>query len=1616
MLSDEEHDFNSEDGDGSEIDDGETRIPATGHLNNVTGGPSDDPQDSPDGGSASHEALDLQDYSIVRKVDQGGMGIVYEATERSLRRRVALKTLPAASRLESRQVQRFQNEALAAAQLHHEHIVPIYSVGNENGVHYYAMQYIDGDNLARVIKGLKSHVDSREVRPTAETPGINAATTARMVPPSGSSSTNQEGYSSRSGSSDALDFSAEIFVDAHAARRTASTRKVADLVARVGIHVAEALQHAHDLGIVHRDIKPSNLMLDSEGKVWVTDFGLAQIRSAPGVTQTGDVIGTLRYMSPEQASGRRAFVDHRTDIYSLGITLYELLTLRKAFDGKQPQEILRQVAFERPSAIRKVNSRIPEDLETVINKSIAHNPEDRYQSAAEFAADLGRFLNDEPIHARKPSLTKRARQWMSHHPRTSTAVLVAMVGLMLTSLAASAAIYQVLTREVAVRKQTEKLLRESEGLRLVANASLLSSENPGLAMALAVRGAELAPGVEANNALLAALNQNHELRTFGIDGAYFRRVDVNPSGTRAVLCRGVSGDVDRQPSGIVIDLKTGESLGNLAEVATADSAAFGPRGKLLLIAAATNDGDDAEADANAGGIEQQAPTLWNAETLKRIRILEGFRLEVARETAFSPDGERLVLPADGNDLHVADCWTGEDVFVIRGHEHPVRQAAYSPDGRMIASVDDSGTVRILSALDGTPVMTSRVSSPPGDGLDLQFTHDSTEVVVGGRSGVHLFKVEKGAVEPLSRFRERMFAVCPTSSRIAVYNDFTSRIAVANSKSGRVEMEWETSEPAYLVRFSADGHKIVTAGRTRLHVFDAVTGESTGELRGHSGFIRDFTTGPSADEITSIAVDLTLRTWSLNSGEQRRQFAATTEVNEDVGIAFGSEQDLVAVRNVSRRHLIRRDTDGMPVEGELTGYPSMTTFDAGEVVSSDRFAVYVWDAVTSRRAHQLDLGDQRVHIVRHLQEQNSVVVLTTDGAAWFWDYSSDLARQLQNEGELAAGVDVSEKTGRFAVAYLSGRVAVCDSSDGEEKLELDHEFQVNSVRFDQSGEQLAAVDGNNTIHVWDLKTGLPLKQLRQDGIAIGRVEFSGDGSDVISFRSNGQQKICHWDVNTGELVRELEIPGVVQIALHPSRRLVAFGSISRGTLLWDLESGASEVISELPAKAIQFIGDRLGILTAGIRNPGVVEALGDDGKLFKAASFVIWDVAAEQEISAETLSLRPATVSADSKRQQFALGLMTFGSDVFSVDQREVQYRIGQHAAPLSYVGFTPDGQRSVTGSWDRTLQIHNAAGRRIHELSEHDNAVIDAVISPDGKILISGDYDGRLIQWNLVSGEMVRELARHSGPIQTLEFGQSNYHVLSVSNDQTIRLWDLRSGDFEEFKIDGGVLSADLSEDGRKILAIPGRDIFQLRGNARNRLLTSMHRAQRSRETLKAVLIDVGTGERISVAPDPPDPSREVHGRLPSRISTIAGRFAPGSDRFVLLDSAGTAQVFESETCESIRRIAVPGEELLGVSFGRDESEVLTISENGMTVWDVESGTEQLDIKLPGPVRFSELDARSWNPVSPDGEWLMTYRGRMTAWPLNPIDLARAQVPRELSLQEKERFRVDLLKADEPQD
>jgi serine/threonine protein kinase/WD40 repeat protein len=347
----------------------------------------------------------IGDFRIVREAGRGGMGVVYEAVQESLGRRVALKVLPREFVENAKQLERFRREARSAARLHHTNIVPVFGVGEEKGVHYFAMQFIDGQGLDRIIAAARR---ARGKGPPVF-PGLSGSSVDRVGERRATSGSSSSGT---------------------------PERRHHRAVAEVGLQIAEALDSAHSQGVLHRDIKPSNLILDDHGTVWITDFGLAKSDddSAPdpsaSLTRAGDIVGTIAYLAPERLEGK---ADARSDVYALGLTLYELLTLEPAFHDENRRRLLRKVAEETPVSPKRLDPSIPRDLETIILTAIARDPARRYASGNSMANDLRSFLAGRPITARRSTMIERLGSWCRREP--AIAALVGLVAVLLVTIA-----------------------------------------------------------------------------------------------------------------------------------------------------------------------------------------------------------------------------------------------------------------------------------------------------------------------------------------------------------------------------------------------------------------------------------------------------------------------------------------------------------------------------------------------------------------------------------------------------------------------------------------------------------------------------------------------------------------------------------------------------------------------------------------------------------------------------------------------------------------------------------------------------------------------------------------------------------------------------------------------------------------------------------------------------------------------------------------------------------------------------------------------------------------------------------------------------------------------------
>ena len=413
--------------------------------------------------AARHPPAQLGPYAVGEVIGRGAMGIVYRGIDTRNQQPVAVKVLAFSSAVDTSRIDRFRREAKTAAALDHPHVVPVYAVGCTAGVNYYAMQLVEGESLDRRLQ--------------------------RRLPRASRGTTHSAAPSTVDTARDLSDTIAERAV-AGAVWGPDGYRRIAQWCAAA----ANALHAAHEVGVIHRDVKPSNLLLGNDGHLWVTDFGLARVQSEHGLTQTGELVGTVRYMSPEQATGQAELIDARTDVYGLGATLYELATGVPAFPGDDMIDLLKRIQSCEPPTPREHDPDLPRCLETIIRRAMRPRPCDRYPTAAAMAEDLQRFAAGQPILAHAVTRTERWIGWSLRHRRLAAGLFAVWTTILAISLIATGLLFQAQARTAAAWQQSHKHYQQAR--QIVDNLSSVARRLASIPAADSVRQEILTETIE----------------------------------------------------------------------------------------------------------------------------------------------------------------------------------------------------------------------------------------------------------------------------------------------------------------------------------------------------------------------------------------------------------------------------------------------------------------------------------------------------------------------------------------------------------------------------------------------------------------------------------------------------------------------------------------------------------------------------------------------------------------------------------------------------------------------------------------------------------------------------------------------------------------------------------------------------------------------------------------------------------------------------------------------------------------------------------------------------------------------------------------------------------------
>jgi WD40 repeat protein/serine/threonine protein kinase/tetratricopeptide (TPR) repeat protein len=1100
-----------------------------------------DAQQQPGDVDDSAEHRQLGDYHIIREVGRGGMGIVFEAEQESLGRRVALKVLPKQMLVDSKQRKRFEREAKAAAKLHHTNIVPVFGVGEHEGLHFYVMQFIQGLGLDEVLvelealrpKSSKTSENQKAVagariahaRSVPSAAGeVSAVAVARSLitgqfertllldsrgsgskqpqadglpkfavkAPSSTASTRDTAMGRLS---DTFSFHASVALPGQSSDGSRSHSAKATYwqsVARVGVQVAQALEYAHDQGILHRDIKPSNLLLDTRGTVWVTDFGLAKADDHENLTGTGDIVGTLRYMAPEMFNGK---ADVRSDVYALGLTLYQLLTLKPAFDESDRRKLIKQVTTQSPERLRKLDAHIPRDLETIVHKAIDREPRQRYQSAAELADDLRRYLGDEPIRARRISPLARFSRWCKRNPTvaglTGTVAALLLAGLVISSIAAVG--FKSLAAELEVERENAVFARD-DAMAASKEADRQKTVAVGQRDEAEKQRKEAARQRDETRRYLYVAHMNLAERAWeeGNVGRVLQLLDAQrPEQTGGLELRGWEWRYQWRLAHSELRMLKHPSV----------RVVFSPDGRLVA------------SGGNNGTVK-----LWNTASGQEMWTHPAHIGQV-RGVAFSPDGQIVASGGFDGPVTLWDAPSGKKLRTLKGHTNKIYGIVFSPDGRLLASGSKDGTVKLWDPASGQLLRNLKVGR---SAYSVAISPDGKRLASGGAYGaVKLWDIASGqkvwSLEKAHASRIPAVAFSPDGKLLAS-GGRDGTLKLWDAASG--QEQWVHKASAYSVfgvRFSPDGQLLASASISDgvVKIWETTSGKLLRTLKGHTGGVRDVAFSPDGLLLVSGSSDGSVKLWPAARNQEFQTLKG--HLGYVYQVAFSPDGQLLASGG----------GDGM---------------------------VTLWDAASSQRLRTFNVG-MAVHNVA-LSPDGKLLAAGGGSTVKLWETASgQLLRSLQGHTGRVEGIAFSPDGTRLASGSKDGTVKLWDAASGQKLQTLNgHAGAVMAVAFSPDGSHLASGYGDGTLKLWHAQRGQETVTLKRHPSWLRGLAFSPDGRLLASSYQDGVVNL--WDTASGEarLTLKGHSSAVEGVAFSPDHERLASCGADGSVKIWDLTSG------------------------------------------------------------------------------------------------------------------------------------------------------------------------------------------------------------------------------------------------------------------------------------------------------------------------------------------------------------------------------------------------------------------------------------------------------------------------------
>jgi WD40 repeat protein/tRNA A-37 threonylcarbamoyl transferase component Bud32 len=981
----------------------------------------------------------LGEYELLEEIGRGGMGVVFKARHVRLHRLVALKMILGGLLARPEDLQRFETEAAAAAQLQHPNIVALYEAGTQEGQPYLSMEFVSGSSLAqRIALGVL--------------PGRLAAS-----------------YLER---------------------------------------LARAVHYAHSRGIIHRDLKPQNVLLDGEDQPKITDFGLAKVlQSDSSQTRTGAVLGTPSYMAPEQAKARKD-IGPAADIYSLGAILYELLTGSPPFRGETALGTLSLVAEKEPVPPHLLNPKVDRDLETICLKCLEKDPARRYATAEALAQDLRRYLNNEPITARRLGAVGRAVKWCRRRPAAAALLVVSVLALV------GFALFQWQTarterelRQEAERSERKARLRQTAMRHLAYLAQMHQAqhlcENADLSSAERILGTEWLPR--------QGLPDLRDWEWYFLKGLCQGRASLPPYKGRATA-------VAFHPDGRQLATAGGE-VGRPGQIKTWDMAsgrllrtfprshnnmitalAFHPAGKVL--ASASDDGTIG---------------LWEVDSGRELTHLTGHS-EHVNSVAFSADGK--LLAAGGSDQFIR-IWDVDKTlhgtakpFVLEGHSGEVSSVAFGP-GRLLASAGFDETVRLWDAATGTLLRTLRGHA--GEVRSVALSRDGKLLVSGGGPG-------------LQRGEVRLWEPA-TGKVLGIHYGLSGRVlAVAISRDGRV----------------------AAAGNDGLvHVWDQRTSSEPLVFRSDVRAVYALVFNPAGGQLACAGSDGRVRLWHSDGGQEALRLPGPARAE---AVAFSPDGKLIAGcgSGVKVWQLANR-TRKAALAGHLGSVRALAFSHDSRLLATggDDRTIRIHDLNNGQAVRILDNQPGRV-LALAFHPREDLLASAGDGEdIRLWDARTGrLVRTFSGHSNGILALAFSPNGQLLASASYDKTVRVWDSQSGASFVLKGHTKGVNAVAFSPDGSQLASGGNDRTVRLWDLHARSEYIRLEMPARPVVGLAYHPGGRRLATV---GDGRSLHlWDLVTRQQILELPGPdgGLRSVAFSGDGRYLATAGHSAGLRVWE----------------------------------------------------------------------------------------------------------------------------------------------------------------------------------------------------------------------------------------------------------------------------------------------------------------------------------------------------------------------------------------------------------------------------------------------------------------------------------